>query len=910
MGDPPSESAWTPIEIPSAWQTVLGCAFHGSAWLRKTIDLSAWRDRDETQRLWLFFESVATDCAAWVNGSQVGRHVGDYVPFQFEITHAIPTIGAIPATDACEIVLHIDEIAARPVEPGQLQQGHITKGFHDVISIQHGGIWQPARLIRTGSVRAIPDGVAIRADLHTGSVDVTIETEPLPSHRTAIAHAQIIDPSGHMIAESSNAIDGRSPTMSIAHHIQSVQPWSIQHPMLYTARLRLECGDAPADVHDLRFGFRSIEADGETIRLNGDPIFLRGILHWGHEPKHMAPAPTAAEVRRQFSKLKSMGFNLLSLCMWYAPRHLYELADEMGMLLWQQHPVWQSVMTSANRGEYQQLYRSFMRRDRAHPSVVIVSATCEHPCFEKELAEWWWEAIRSELPDRLAQLQTASFTWADQQRSDLHDEHTYDNSDRWISYLDDLQTHLQTLPRRPFVMGETVLFTSWPDAALLTRRAPADGSDRWWQPRALAHMTAVETQISTRYGDDVLSRFRRQADRHHWLGRKFQVEQFRRYPNHGGLVMNHLRDVPACQCGFMDDLDRWRFTPEDCRDWLDDVILVLCTAHQRRGFLTTESPLAIEVAVSNFGRSDTGDRINLSVEDGREYRADSTLIADTICAPGEVRTAACEIELPRVTQPTRLIISAWIDGLASNTWDLWVFPSVDPLPQGVCVSQGMSFDEDELARDEVERGYSRGFGLPACSWSSDMPEPAALLPDASPWPMGEVIAPETRLIVTNRLTNRVIDFVEQGGVVVLLASKARGGLGAQYQWLFGQAPLVVEKPPLKSGDSEWIVDLLGYDLVRRYARVIPVEDLGIVDQVDPVIRLLYTHDQVDRVRFFDQLFATRIGQGTLVVSSLDHSEGAGAWLLRRLVSDAVEGRITADAVLDRAVLEPFVIDDP
>ena len=81
-------------------------------------------------------------------------------------------------------------------------------------------------------------------------------------------------------------------------------------------------------------------------------------------------------------------------------------------------------------------------------------------------------------------------------------------------------------------------------------------------------------------------------------------------------------------------------------------------------------------------------------------------------------------------------------------------------------------------------------------------------------------------------------------------------------------------------------DLLGYDLTRRYARIIPVEDLGLVDKIEPLIRLVYTHNQTERVQFFDQLFMTRVGKGLLIVSSLDHTEAAGQWLLNNLLAFA------------------------
>ena len=41
----------------------------------------------------------------------------------------------------------------------------------------------------------------------------------------------------------------------------------------------------------------------------------------------------------------------------------------------------------------------------------------------------------------------------------------------------------------------------------------------------------------------------------------------------------------------------------------------------------------------------------------------------------------------------------------------------------------------------------------------------------------------------------LVDFLESGGRVVLLASKTSGGLGTRYEWLFGGVPLVIAEDP-------------------------------------------------------------------------------------------------------------------
>jgi len=513
--------------------------------------------------------------------------------------------------------------------------------------------------------------------------------------------------------------------------------------------------------------------------------------------------------------------------------------------------------------------------------VAIVSATCEHPCFHPRIAEWWWKRAKAELPHTLLELQTAFFKWADHEKTDLYDEHTYDNSNRWVSYIDDVRAHLDALPPKPFVMGETIVFSSWPEVEAI--RAKVGEERPWWLPRAFDHMIELEADWRARYGDAVVQRFREKSDRFHMLGRKFQVEQFRRREGNAGLVMNHLRDVPACQCGFMDDLERWRFDGSDFRGCLGDAALLLRTPGHRRGFAASEaSPLHCDIALSNFAGQELVGEITITALMGESRLHQQSIRMK--CGQGEVRSASLELTLPGRPAPQRITIEVAAHGVNANHWDLWAFPDTPRgSPPGVYRLDALPFGDADAAPDEVEKGYSRGYGLPVRNWVCALPDPARLAPAAAAWDGAGAAPTDMRVLLTHRLTRPIVDWLATGGRVILFASKAPGGLGTSYEWMFGQVPLVIEEGPLASGDSEWIVDLLGYDLVRRYCRVIPTEALGIADQVDPLIRLVHTHDQRQRIKFFDMLFHTRVGEGHLMVSSLDHSDVPGQHLLQRLI---------------------------
>jgi hypothetical protein len=186
--------------------------------------------------------------------------------------------------------------------------------------------------------------------------------------------------------------------------------------------------------------------------------------------------------------------------MWYPPAYYFDIADEMGMLLWQEHPIWKSPMEEELIPEYQRMLESFFRRDRNHASVVIVSGSCEHERIHPDLAAWWWKRAKEELPDRIVQIQTAFIAWVNPDQVDAHDEHVYESSGRWVKFCEDLQTTLKELPPKPFLMGETIIGTSWVDAAAVRehlRKHPAqpaelrDGSP-WWLPKGLSECEAFE----------------------------------------------------------------------------------------------------------------------------------------------------------------------------------------------------------------------------------------------------------------------------------------------------------------------------------------------------------------------------------------------------------------------------------
>lgn len=882
------DEAWQPIAVPSAWNEVFSDDTPDIAWYRAQVPSTA----EHGGRQWLRLGAVCTQVRAWCDGHPIGEHAGNWEPVVFEL----PTDDARPGTR--EIVLRVDRM--RPPSPSKvgdrvIEHGHITKGFHDILSRQPAGLWQPVELIATGPHALVPLGVTVLADLDTGELTFDITAQTTGHACTAVI--EVRDPAGQVVAGDAAVVHNGSAQIGL--RVEQPSPWSPDSPALYAATCKLIDADGGAsDQRTVRFGFRKVETHGRRILLNGRPLHLSAMLDWGHEPMQTAPAPSSAELRRRFLALRAMGINCVCVCLWYPPQNYYDIADETGMLLWQEHPIWKPVMDDSNRETFKQHFERFFRMDLNHPSVVIVSGSCEHDAMDPALAAWWWERANQLMPDRLLQVQTAFLRLVPPEQTDLYDEHTYENSGRWPEFLADMDATLAPLPNKPFVMGESVLYNDWPDVPGLLA---AVGDDRpWWVSRVLDHAGHVESQIAERYGTPVLERFRNDARSWHLRGRKWQTEVFRHNADHAGLVQNGLRDVAQCPLGFMDDLDQWKLTPAQTRPWLSANALLLRTPEHMRSF-RAGARVQLELGTSSFGSTPVGGELQVSV-DAESIGWHHQAVLPIQSAAGDVVWASLELELPATNRPTALDLTARADGAPTNHWRLWVLPKPDALPGNLTVD-AVERDAPALAFEEV--CYSSGWGLEVKSWAMAVPDAAALLPDAEQLDADGMNSMGVR--VAHALTPAVLDWVEQGGRLLHLSDRGPASLPTMIPTLWGQSPLILDRGPLAGVDPAFVLDALDRDLHHRWVRSVPTMQWGLHDAVTPYIRLIHTHDSVGKINIADDLFAMRLGEGVVLASALDHTTDAGRWLLHRMVVWLAGGAHDVERRVDRSQLTGLLV---
>lgn len=161
--------------------------------------------------------------------------------------------------------------------------------------------------------------------------------------------------------------------------VSDAKRWDLDNPYLYRVETTLYAEDEIMDVVTNPLGLRTIRFDcNEGFFLNEKNVKINGACQH-HDLGALGSAMNKTALRRQFVKLKEMGVNSIRTSHNMPAVELMELADEMGMLINSEgFDMWERTKTTYDYGNYFPLWwktdtRSWVRRDRNHPSIIIWS---------------------------------------------------------------------------------------------------------------------------------------------------------------------------------------------------------------------------------------------------------------------------------------------------------------------------------------------------------------------------------------------------------------------------------------------------------------------------------------------------------------------------------------------------------
>ena len=318
--------------------------------------LSGYRREFFAPREWagrtvlLTFGAVAHDATVFCNGRRVFHHSCGYTAFTVDLTSA----------------LHLGQKNVVAVRCDSREDLNIPPFGGQMDFLTYGGI-----------CRAVCLDVKEPAYLR----DIFIETKAEGDFRIYTAtvgetvgctlQAEIRSPSG------SRAFYTGELSLPITGALNSVHPWSIEHPTLYTLTVRLirpGTGGLPDRVLDeksCRFGFRTLQFVAGGLYLNGQRVELRGLnRRQSYAYQGYAMPDSIQRLDAQLLK-KQLGCNAVRLTTPPSPAFL-DACDELGLLVFVEMPGWQHVGDDIWKAQALQNCREMVCQCRSHPSIVFV----------------------------------------------------------------------------------------------------------------------------------------------------------------------------------------------------------------------------------------------------------------------------------------------------------------------------------------------------------------------------------------------------------------------------------------------------------------------------------------------------------------------------------------------------------
>jgi beta-glucuronidase len=340
------------LNVPGDWNTQVRELF----WFEGTLWYYRELPKFETQgkRTFLRFGGVNYESVVWVNGQRVVKHTGGFTPFEAEIT---------------ELLNDHKNFVVVKVNNERLADGVPTKNTD---WWNYGGITRDVLLIQT-SATFIRD--------YFCQLDVSDEN-------LISGHVQIDGDQGNVtfcIAELgiSEQLVADAKGFAAIRVAASPDKWSPESPRLYD--VVLQCGD---DKIQDRIGFRTIKTSGEDILLNGAPIFLKGISTHEEAIAQARRAHSETDAREIFAEIKALGCNFARLAHYTHNDFMTRVADEVGILLWCEVPVYWSINWGNRKvlDNARNQLSEMVVRDRNRASIILWSVANETPTSEKRTA--------------------------------------------------------------------------------------------------------------------------------------------------------------------------------------------------------------------------------------------------------------------------------------------------------------------------------------------------------------------------------------------------------------------------------------------------------------------------------------------------------------------------------------------
>jgi beta-mannosidase len=358
------DSGWAAAPVPGHWAQAEGLGdVEGPVLYRRRF---THPEPGPGRRLWLVVEGILSQGDVWLDGGYLGDTDGYFVAHRFEVTAQLRA-----GTDH---VLAVGVSCPRPRPDrskreltGSLQVGPLAPTGCP------GGIWRPVHLVETGPVAVrharvvCLSATADRAELGLRAV----LDSPAPTEVTV--ETVVRDPGGMVVVDETTVRplatgENRLAWRAIVTRPHRWWPAALGDQPRYEVTVRVLVGGAASDQRRWLTGLRRVELDDFVCRVNGERLFLKGVA-LGPASAHLGSLEPEV-LARELRAARDAGFDLVRVHGHVSRPEVYDTADELGLLLWQDLPLVEGYAIST-RAQARRLAREAVDLLGHHPSVAL-----------------------------------------------------------------------------------------------------------------------------------------------------------------------------------------------------------------------------------------------------------------------------------------------------------------------------------------------------------------------------------------------------------------------------------------------------------------------------------------------------------------------------------------------------------
>lgn len=350
----------------------------------------------------LLFDGAMQDAIVYLNGAEIARHTGGYLPFYVNLTDDLDY------GRENEIMVRLDNREDPLLFPG------MPAAETDLL--WYSGLYRNVSLYVTDKLHitapteypSAPGGGIITGvrDVSRESATISLSVHISNDDRTPRSFRVkniLLDAAGLEVASSLSELADLEPGQGqrLMTRMIVMQPalWTPETPFLYTVRTDLVSENGSViDSRETRTGIRSVRiTPDQGLLLNGEPVRITGTNRHQEYP-YIGFALSDNATYRDAVKIREAGFNLVR-CAHYPPAPAFlDACDELGLMVINSVPdrdfTGDSLFADASVHDVQVM----CRRDRNHPSVVLWKITPDDGLIPGSLLSRLHQTVKEELP--------------------------------------------------------------------------------------------------------------------------------------------------------------------------------------------------------------------------------------------------------------------------------------------------------------------------------------------------------------------------------------------------------------------------------------------------------------------------------------------------------------------------------